>query len=111
MQREGIDFYSTFATVVNWSTVRLIIMMAEMARWESRQIDYVLDLFQSPIIGMFILIYQQFFHVYGEEKNETHFLKLKKIYMKLVKLQKIGLICQKLDLKMKVSSKTNCKPL
>ena len=106
MQREGIDFYSTFATVVNWSTVRLIIMMAEMARWESRQIDYVLDLSQSPINSDVYLHLPAVFHVYGEEKNETHFLKLKKIYMKLVKLQKIGLICQKLDLKMKVSSKT-----
>ena len=34
MQREGIDFNNTFAPVVNWSTIRLIIMMAEMAVWE-----------------------------------------------------------------------------
>ena len=31
MQREGIDFHKVFSPVVNWSTVRLIIMMAEMA--------------------------------------------------------------------------------
>ena len=29
-----IDFPNAFAPVVNWSTVRLIIMMAEMAGWE-----------------------------------------------------------------------------
>ena len=34
MQREGIDFNNTFAPVVNWSTIMLIIMMAEMAVWE-----------------------------------------------------------------------------
>ena len=36
MQQEGIDFHNTFASVVNVSTVRLIIMIAEMAGWESR---------------------------------------------------------------------------
>ena len=40
IQREGIDFHNTFAHVVNWSTVRLIFIMADMAGWESRQIDY-----------------------------------------------------------------------
>ena len=34
MQREGIYFRDTFAPVVNWSTVRLTIMMAEMAGLE-----------------------------------------------------------------------------
>ena len=37
-----IDIHKTFAPVVNWSTARLIIMMDEIAGWESRQIDYVL---------------------------------------------------------------------
>ena len=44
-----IDFHNTFSPVVNWSTGRLIIMMAEIAGWESRQIDYVLDFSQAPI--------------------------------------------------------------
>ena len=44
-----IDFHSTFAHVVNWSTVRLIIIMAEISGWESRQIDYVLAFSQAPI--------------------------------------------------------------
>ena len=33
-----IDFHNTFAPVVNWSTVRFIIMMAEIAGWESGQL-------------------------------------------------------------------------
>ena len=28
MQWEGVDFYNMFAPVMNWSTARLIIMMA-----------------------------------------------------------------------------------
>ena len=31
MQQEGIDIHNPFVLVVNWSTVRLIIMIAEMA--------------------------------------------------------------------------------
>ena len=44
-----VDCHNTFAPVVNWFTVRLIIMMDEIVRWESRQIDYVLAFSQEPI--------------------------------------------------------------
>ena len=33
MQREYIDFHNTFSPVVNWYTVKLIIIMADMAGW------------------------------------------------------------------------------
>ena len=44
-----IDFHNAFAPVVNWSTVILIITMAEISGWESRQIDYVLSFSQTLI--------------------------------------------------------------
>ena len=78
MQQEGIDRHNTFSSVVNWSTVRLLVMMAEMARWESRQIQYVLDLSQAPIGSDAYLYLLEVFHVDGEDKNEICFLKLKK---------------------------------
>ena len=93
MQQERIDIHNTFAPVVNWSTVRLLAMMAEMAGWESRQIDYFLALSQSPIGSDLYIYLPEVFHVVGEDKNEIYFLKLKKIYMRLVKQQQIGLIC------------------
>ena len=49
MQQEGFDLDNTFAPVASWSTVRLLVMMAEMAGWESRQIDYVISLSQAPM--------------------------------------------------------------
>ena len=55
MQQEGIDLQNTFSPVVNWSTVRLLSMMTEMARWESKQLYYVLALPQSPIVSDFYL--------------------------------------------------------
>ena len=33
IQQEEIDFHSTFALVINWFTIMIIIMMAEMAGW------------------------------------------------------------------------------
>ena len=55
MQQERIYFHNTFAPVINWSAVRSIIMMAEMSRWESIQIDYVLAL--SQITNVYINVY------------------------------------------------------
>ena len=76
MQQERIYFHNTFAPVINWSAVRSIIMMAEMSRWESIQIDYVLAL--SQITNVYINVYLHlpaWFHVDGEYKNETYFIK------------------------------------
>ena len=77
MQQEGIDFHNTFAPVVNWYTVRLIIIMYEMAGWESIKIDYVLAFPQAPIDRDVYLRLPAEFYVDGEDKNETCFLKLK----------------------------------
>ena len=52
--------------------------MAEMAGWYSRQIDYVLALYSAPIGSNVYLHLPAVFHVYGEDKNDTHFLKFKK---------------------------------
>ena len=78
LQQEGIDLHNTFAPVFNWGTVRLLVMMAEMAVWESGQIDSVLALSQSPFDSDVYLHLPEVFHVDGEDKNEIYFLKLKK---------------------------------
>ena len=67
-----------FAPIVNWSTIRLIIMMAEISGREPRQIDHVLAFSQSPIDSDVYLHLPLVFHADGEDKNETYFLKLKK---------------------------------
>ena len=60
-------FYDTFEPVVNWSNVRLIILMDEMAGWESRQIDYVLSFSQPPIDSDVYLHLPAGFHVDDEK--------------------------------------------
>ena len=73
MQREGIDFHNTFAPVVNWSTVRSIIIVADMAGWESRNIDYALSFSQALIDSDFYLHVPAGFHVDDEDENEAYF--------------------------------------
>ena len=49
MQRKGIDYWHTYAPVVNWSTVKMVLLLTTLAGWHSRQIDYVLAFSQAPI--------------------------------------------------------------
>ena len=39
---KGVNFWQTFAPVATWGTIRLILIMALMRRWQTRQIDYIL---------------------------------------------------------------------
>ena len=65
MQLEGIGFHNKFSPVVNWSTFTLIILMSEMAGWESIQIDYVLDSYQSPNGSDICIHLPEYFYVDG----------------------------------------------
>ena len=40
LQREGIDYFETYAPVVQWSTVRLLLTMILTNRWTTKQVDY-----------------------------------------------------------------------
>ena len=39
-QIEGVDYFDTYAPVVQWSTVRLVITMVLANNWTTRQVDY-----------------------------------------------------------------------
>ena len=53
-------------------------MMSEMAIWESRRSDYVLDFSYAQIDSDVYLRLPSIFYVDGKDKNETYFIKLKK---------------------------------
>ena len=40
LQKEGIDYFETYAPVVQWSTVRLILTMILAKGWVTKQVDY-----------------------------------------------------------------------
>jgi Reverse transcriptase (RNA-dependent DNA polymerase) len=39
-QREGIDFFDTYAPVVNWLTVRFMLVLSEILGLATKQVDY-----------------------------------------------------------------------
>jgi Reverse transcriptase (RNA-dependent DNA polymerase) len=40
LQKEGIDFFETYAPVVQWSTIRLLLSTVLTEGWTTRQVDY-----------------------------------------------------------------------
>ena len=48
-QIEGVDFFDTFAPVVQWSTVRMMLVLSLTLGLASKQVDYVSAFCQAPI--------------------------------------------------------------
>ena len=48
-QKEGIDYFETYAPVVQWMTVRLVLIMTILLNLENKQIDYTAAFLQAPI--------------------------------------------------------------
>jgi hypothetical protein len=48
-QIEGVDYFETFAPVVQWMTVRIILIMTILLNLENKQIDYTAAFMQAPI--------------------------------------------------------------
>ena len=40
MQREGIDYFNTYAQVVQWFAIRLILTIVLYNGWTTNQVDY-----------------------------------------------------------------------
>ena len=48
-QKEGIDYFESFAPVVSWSTVRLLLILMVVNNLCSAQVDYLAAFCQAPI--------------------------------------------------------------
>jgi hypothetical protein len=48
-QVEGVDFFDTFAPVVNWTTVRLMLILSIVLGLSTRQVDYTAAFVHAPI--------------------------------------------------------------
>jgi hypothetical protein len=40
LQREGVDYFETYAPVVQWSTVRMLLTIILSRNWTTKQVDY-----------------------------------------------------------------------
>ena len=48
-QLEGIDYFETFAPVVSWTTVRLMLILSLVLNLATRQVDYTAAFLHAPI--------------------------------------------------------------
>jgi len=48
-QIEGVDYFETFAPVVNWTTVRLMLILSIVLGLATRQVDYTAAFVHAPI--------------------------------------------------------------
>ena len=48
-QVEGVDFIDTFAPVINWQTVRLMLILSLILNLQTKQVDYTAAFLHAPI--------------------------------------------------------------
>lgn len=48
-QLEGVDFFDTYAPVVAWSTVRLLLILTVTLSLETKQVDFTLGFIHAPL--------------------------------------------------------------
>lgn len=86
-QRAGVDYTKTYAPVVSWGTVRLVLALATMPNLHSRQVDFTQAFTQSPIdTDVFMRIPQGWYYSDGDlhqhpnprHRDTDHYIRLAK---------------------------------
>jgi hypothetical protein len=76
-QEHGVNFWETYAPVVNWFSIRLFLVISILNGWETRQIDFVLAYPQADVECDLFMEVPVGFNLPGRDKKE-YCLKLKK---------------------------------
>ena len=74
-QEHGFDFFDTYAPVVGWNTVRLLLVLTATFGLSTKQVDYTLVFVQAKLDGKDPLIYIEMPRMF---ENPGHILKLKR---------------------------------
>jgi hypothetical protein len=83
MQKEGIDVFETFAPVVSWTTIRLLLILSVILKLETTQVDYTSAFCQAPMEhDVFVALPKGWQHLnkmgLPQEFLADHVLKLKR---------------------------------
>ena len=84
-QIEGVDYFDSFSPVVQWSTIRLLLILSIMLGLETVQVDYTLAFVQAPAEITRLLKCQ------GCLKWKDTSLSYARIYMDSLRLQRTSL--------------------
>ena len=75
LQQAGVDFFDTYAPVVQWSTIRLLLSTFLTESWATRQVDYTNTFAQADINEE---VYLEYSKLFGPKSRTNHVLKLLK---------------------------------
>ncbi len=73
-QKHGVNYWETYAPVASWASIRLVMNMAALAGWETRQLDFVLAFPQAPVETDLYMEVPRGFEIKGSK--EKYVLKL-----------------------------------
>jgi len=71
-QKFGIDYWETYAPVVNWSTVRLVLVLSTIMNLHSRQVDFAQAFPQAPLSDPVYLKIPQGWYVDEHNNLQKH---------------------------------------
>jgi Reverse transcriptase (RNA-dependent DNA polymerase) len=74
-QEYGKDYWETYAPVVTWASIRLLLILTLMYGWYTKQIDFVLAYPQADVETELFMKIPRDFSIQGKT-NATHVLKL-----------------------------------
>ena len=78
-QEHGINYWETFAPVVTWISIRLVLILSILLMWHTRQIDFVMAYPQAPIETPLWMEVPKGVTIYGMPKDTSDYvLELKK---------------------------------
>jgi hypothetical protein len=89
-QQHGIDYWETYAPVVHWSTVRMVLVLSALLKLKARQVDYTQAFPQAPLEDdVFMRIPQGWFYDTATQQlaqhqddprsfDKEHFIRLKR---------------------------------
>jgi hypothetical protein len=78
LQISGVDFFETYAPVVQWSTIRLLLSTVLTEGWNTQQVDYAKEFSQAEIHEEIYVEYPKFFE---SKTGEDCVLNQRKVYM------------------------------
>ena len=83
-QQYAVNYFETFAPVVQWNTIRLLLILILTNHWTTRVIDYTYVFLQTNINTE---IYVEPPALFGSKKGDDNVLKLRKACMGLNRAQ------------------------
>ena len=87
-QKEGIDYEETFAPAARYTSIRAIMALVSMMKWDLHQMDVKISFLNGVIEEEVYIEQRQGFEV---EDRRTHVCKLKKELYGLKQVPKLGM--------------------